>query len=34
LIFEASGSSGAKCRFEISLGAVALGWLLKWFFGL
>jgi|GEM_PF-2509041 len=31
LIFEASGSNGAKCRLELSLGVIALSWLLKYF---
>ena len=31
LILEASGSSGAKYRMEITLGVFSLGWLLRWF---
>jgi hypothetical protein len=31
LILEASGSSGSKFRVEITLGLVALGWLLGYF---
>ncbi len=31
LILEASRSNGTKYRMELSLGVIALGWLLKYF---